>query len=103
MDENDFDICFGCCLISAWISVRHTSISHELDPNANPAEGATAVWYSNLLEQSLWTSKSRAQANNICLAAYARLFIVQALLLLQVYGNAIYGFSYISNSSKGMH
>lgn len=60
MDENVFDIRFGCCPISAWISVPHTSISHELDPKANTAGGATAVWYSNLLEQGLWTSESRA-------------------------------------------
>lgn len=56
MDENDFDICFGCCPISAWISVCHTSISHELDPKANTAGGAVAVWCLNLLEQGIWTT-----------------------------------------------
>lgn len=30
-DENAFDICFGCCPISAWISVFHPSVSHELE------------------------------------------------------------------------
>lgn len=82
---------FGCCPILTWISVHRTSISRELDVKANIARGVTAVWCLNFLEQDLWTSQSRPQACNIWLAATLHLFIVQTLLLQQVYGQEIYG------------
>lgn len=63
VDKNYFDICFGCRTISAWVSVCHASISH--DPESNTARGAMAFWYSDLLEQGLWTLQSTAQANNM--------------------------------------
>lgn len=74
----------------------HTSISHELHTKANTAGGAKAVWFSDLLEQCLWT-QSRAWAYNICWAATPHLFTVQPLLLQQVYGHTIYGQPCISN------
>lgn len=69
MDKNDFDICFGCCPNSSWVSVCHTSISHELhrykikQPQGLRLSGTQIFWNKAFGHHSL-------QHKQTCSAAY---------------------------------
>lgn len=68
-DENAFDICFGCCPISARISVFHPSVSHELEakrktpPEGPRLSGAPIFWNKSSGHHIRSTNDSMCEAD----------------------------------------
>lgn len=99
-DENAFDICFGCCPISAWISVFHPSVSHELEAKEKGRRRGRGCLVLPSFEISPLDIVSAAQttacAKQIPLFLFFIFFFPFTLLpLQQVHGQAIYGWWYL--------